>query len=104
MVAIRLTLLLAALATAWGLVLDNFSPSHNYDSATGEPSWTSCDIRKALAPQLSENSTIVLPGEQGFSKLEIRASSPRVQPSFTAIVEPTTEEDVQSIVNHEPCC
>lgn len=58
----------------------------------------SCDIGTALAARLSEHAKLVLPGNDSFHAFEIRAASPRIQPTFTAIVEPATEADVQHTV------
>ncbi|KAK5112179.1 hypothetical protein LTR85_011612 [Meristemomyces frigidus] len=39
-----------------------------------------------------------------FHSLGIRASSPRIEPSFTAIVEVATEEDIQQAINYANRC
>ena len=68
-------------------------------SFTSEPSMRECyTIAADLGPRLSADATLVLPGNSSFHALEIRASSPRIEPTFTAIVEVATEDDVQQTV------
>lgn len=52
----------------------------------------------ALRPSLSENATIVLPIDQSWDELQIRGTSPRIQPNFAIVIEAATEEDVQNTV------
>ena len=86
------------LASAWDLGFQELECRHTHTNVSG-PSSSSCDIETALVPELSDSANVVLPGKHKlFETLEIRASSPRIKPLFTAIVEPTTEGDVQTIV------
>jgi hypothetical protein len=51
-----------------------------------------------LRPLLSSNAIVTLPNDTRWGELEIRASSPRVSPSYNVIVEVATEADVQAVV------
>ncbi|KAJ4318684.1 hypothetical protein N0V94_004301 [Neodidymelliopsis sp. IMI 364377] len=51
-----------------------------------------------LRPLLSSNAIVTLPNDTRWSEFEIRASSPRVSPSYNIIVEVATEADVQAVV------
>ena len=79
---------------SWGLSAEHSTPYGPFDR---------CDIQAGLGPYLSSNATLVLPSNITFQSLEVRASSPRIQPNFTAIVEVATEEDVQYTVRHTLC-
>lgn len=75
----------------------------SFDSAsweTCEPQHIRCDIVATLVPRLSQEAAIVLPEDDTFATFLIRASSPRIQPSFYAIVEPATQEDVEETVRY----
>lgn len=64
--------------------------------ATAQPS-----IEQALTelrPLLSPSALITLPNTPHFTELQIRASSPRISPSYSAVVEVATEEDVTAVV------
>ncbi|KZM28025.1 uncharacterized protein EKO05_0002058 [Ascochyta rabiei] len=51
-----------------------------------------------LRPLLSTSAVISLPNTTQFTKLQIRASSPRISPSYSAIIEVATEGDVKVVV------
>lgn len=55
-------------------------------------------IESELSPRLSPGAAIILPGNASFDSFEVRASSPRIEPTFSAVVEVSTEEDVQHTV------
>ena len=55
-------------------------------------------IESELSPRLSPNAAIILPGNASFDSFEVRASSPRIEPNFSAVVEVSNEEDVQHTV------
>lgn len=69
------------------------------DAATAQ---NECDagetIARELGPLLSKDAAIVLPSSADGKALLIRASSPRISPSYDAIVEVATESDVQETV------
>lgn len=56
------------------------------------------NIERELGPRLSQDAAIVLPENASFDSFEVRASSPRIEPNFSAVVEVSTEEDVQHTV------
>jgi hypothetical protein len=58
----------------------------------------SLSIEADLGRRLSRHASILLPTSSNFTSLEIRASSPRIEPHFSAIVEVATEADVQQTV------
>lgn len=61
-------------------------------------------IERELRPRLSPEAAIILPGNASFDSFEVRASSPRIEPSFSAVVEVSTEEDVQhTVCTSNPC-
>jgi FAD/FMN-containing dehydrogenase len=53
----------------------------------------------ALMPQLSSGAIITLPSQPRWKALQIRASSPRLAPHYTVVVEAATEKDVQATVS-----
>ncbi|KAI7185465.1 hypothetical protein KC352_g22587 [Hortaea werneckii] len=61
-------------------------------------------IERELSPRLSPDAAIILPGNASFDSFEVRASSPRIEPSFSAVVEVSTEEDVQHTVRYANRC
>ncbi|KAK4541282.1 hypothetical protein LTR36_008198 [Oleoguttula mirabilis] len=99
---------ISALTTA--LLLGGSHAVSAYDtlstwSPTAVPYTGQCgSIAADLGPGLSTNATIVLPGNSSFEALEIRSSSPRIQPTFTAIVEVATEEDIQQTIRYADRC
>lgn len=83
------------LPPAHGIVYD----SQAYWSSAAAPYTTQCySITAELGPNLSPAATVVLPGNSSYQDLEIRASSPRISPTFSAVVEVATEQDVQHTV------
>ncbi len=60
-------------------------------------------IQKELGPLLSADAEIVLPSSPEAEDLLVRASTPRIAPSYVAIVEAATEEDVQKTVRVPTC-
>ncbi|EDU41326.1 GlcD FAD FMN-containing dehydrogenase [Pyrenophora tritici-repentis] len=52
----------------------------------------------ALSAQLSDEATITFPGGAEWDILQLRASSPRVSPHYSVIVQVATESDVQATV------
>ncbi|KAI6843040.1 hypothetical protein KC340_g1263 [Hortaea werneckii] len=61
-------------------------------------------IESELSPRLSPDAAIILPGNASFDSFEVRASSPRIEPNFSAVVEVSTEEDVQHTVRYANRC
>jgi hypothetical protein len=62
--------------------------------------WTDpIDILHELGPLLSPGASITVPSAPGWDNLTARAAFPRVSPSYLAIVEVATEEDVQLTVS-----
>lgn len=51
-----------------------------------------------LRPLLSPGAIVTLPNTTHFLDLGIRASSPRVSPDYTAVIEVATSKDVQVVV------
>ncbi|KAF2869477.1 hypothetical protein BDV95DRAFT_547873 [Massariosphaeria phaeospora] len=51
-----------------------------------------------LRPQLSPQTTIVFPSDLEWDPLTARGSSPRIDPGYSVIVEPATEQDVRTVV------
>lgn len=95
------SLFLGVLALAAGMTFtESYGSSKGFARGTSGPPSDCCDISTVLKPRLSEEASIYLPSQDDtFTSLEVRASSPRVQPTFTAIVEPATEQDVQCIAS-----
>lgn len=88
------------LSAVYGLAYDTPSKS----ASTAVPYTRHCySIAVDLASSLSPHAAILLPGNGSFHALEIRASSPRIEPTFTAIVEVATEEDIQQTVCQNVC-
>lgn len=58
-----------------------------------------CDVVGDLVPRLSREASVILPRDATFESFMIRASSPRILPVFSTIVEPATQEDVQETVS-----
>jgi FAD/FMN-containing dehydrogenase len=59
------------------------------------------DLEKAviaLRPQLSSGAIITFPSDPRWDELQNRASSPRLMPHYSVVVEVATEADVQSTV------
>jgi FAD/FMN-containing dehydrogenase len=52
----------------------------------------------ALRPQLSPGATITFPSDPRWGELNSRASSPRLVPHFSVVVEVAAESDVQATV------
>jgi hypothetical protein len=52
----------------------------------------------ALRLRLSDNAAITFPGESRWDYLQVRASSPRLSPHYTVVVEVATESDVEATV------
>lgn len=52
----------------------------------------------ALKPQLSSGAIVTFPWQARWDTLQSRASSPRLAPHYTVVVEVATEEDVQASV------
>jgi hypothetical protein len=69
------------------------------DARTGLEPPPGPQIKKELAPRLSEAAAIFLPASPEWNELVVRASTPRVAPSFIVSVQPATEQDVQEIVS-----
>jgi hypothetical protein len=57
------------------------------------------DILQELGPLLSPGASIIVPSASGWDNLTARASFPRINPSYLAVVEVATEEDVQLTVS-----
>lgn len=51
-----------------------------------------------MTPRLSKGAVITLPFQKRWAELQIRGSSPRVAPAYTAVVEVATEQDVATVV------
>ncbi|KAF1911050.1 hypothetical protein BDU57DRAFT_485443 [Ampelomyces quisqualis] len=51
-----------------------------------------------LKPQLSSGAVITLPWDKRWDELQIRATSPRLVPHYSVVVEAATESDVQATV------
>ena len=84
------------LSSVYGLAQDTSTTR----SHTAAPSRHQChSITTYLRPRLSLHAAVILPGSDQYLTLEIRASSPRISPTFSAIVEVATEEDVQQTVS-----
>lgn len=62
------------------------------------PACTFQRLRRELAPRLSPGASIVLPNDPAFNDTAVRADS-RWKPTFCAVVEVTTTEDVQEAVS-----
>lgn len=67
-----------------------------WGAASVQPSH--CNITATLSPRLSEAASITPPGDDMYDAFLVRASSPRVRPAFSAIVEPATQQDIQHVV------
>jgi hypothetical protein len=59
---------------------------------------TSKEIGKRLGPKLSENAAILLPSSNEWDDVIERASYPRINPDYKAVVEVATEADVEATV------
>jgi hypothetical protein len=57
------------------------------------------DIVQELGPLLSPGASITIPSGPDWDNLIARGSFPRVHPSYLAVVEVATEEDVQVTVS-----
>ncbi|CAI6236349.1 unnamed protein product [Periconia digitata] len=55
-------------------------------------------MAEALSPLLSKTASLYLPSDPEWNDLQVRGSSPRVQPNFDMVVEVGTEGDVQATV------
>lgn len=51
-----------------------------------------------ITPGLSKGAVITLPFQKRWEELQVRGSSPRVSPAYTAVVEVATEQDVATVV------
>ena len=60
------------------------------------------DILQELGPLLSPGASITIPSGPDWDSLISRGSFPRVHPSYLAVVEVATEEDVQATVSPTP--
>ena len=60
------------------------------------------DFLQELGPLLSPDASITIPSGPDWDKLIARGSFPRVHPSYLAVVEVATEEDVQVTVSLTP--
>lgn len=52
----------------------------------------------ALSAQLSDEASITFPGGADWDTLQLRASSPRISPHYSVVVQVATESDVQATV------
>lgn len=52
----------------------------------------------SLKPQLSSGAVITFPWDKRWDELQIRATSPRLAPHYSVVVEVATESDVQATV------
>jgi hypothetical protein len=57
------------------------------------------DFLQELGPLLSPDASITIPSGPDWDNLIARGSFPRVHPSYLAVVEVATEEDVQVTVS-----
>lgn len=52
----------------------------------------------SLKPHLSPSATITFPWDPRWADLQIRATSPRLAPHYSVVIEVATESDVQATV------
>ena len=55
-------------------------------------------VVSALSAQLSDEASITFPGGVDWDTLQLRASSPRISPHYSVVVQVATESDVQATV------
>jgi len=55
-------------------------------------------VVSALSAQLSDDASITFPGGVDWDTLQLRASSPRISPHYSVVVQVATESDVQATV------
>ncbi|OAA45676.1 FAD-binding, type 2 [Metarhizium rileyi] len=70
----------------------------NVQSHHTPPSYTT--VAEELGPYLSSKANIVLPSSKQGQELQVRASTPRVQPGYVAIVQVASEKDVQETIKY----
>ncbi len=61
----------------------------------------SADMQSAAAemqPKLSPGAQVIFPWNPQWHDLQIRGSSPRIQPNYSVVVEVATEQDVATVV------
>jgi len=90
-------MLLPTLA-AWLLCL--FPVTSAQDAVAAQSAQASA-MKSAVAditPGLSKGAVITLPFQKRWVELQVRGSSPRVSPAYTAVVEVATEQDVATVV------
>lgn len=55
-------------------------------------------VVSVLKPQLSKEATVTFPWDSQWKALQVRASTPRLSPDYSVVVEVATESDVQATV------
>lgn len=85
------------LILASGLSL-GISQAHAIDAAKQVAAARAAFLDAAATTALSQNASLILPSDDKWGALQIRGTSPRIQPKFNTVVQPATEEDVQKIV------